>query len=463
MKKINRCITLLVSLLLILSVTVTACSSKENTVDSKISETKTEDRLAADGGKREAAATSAPISGETEKPASAIDGASVVEGASDDFTTEHKSSLSEETSGTDCIPAEPLPGGDVEIITQPIPQAGLLTAGEWSDNKNPAFLKNLLANGQDMNYKSFFTAWNLTPFTCITTNITLFSGEVVEGAFVVLEDASGNPLWSGVTDNTGVVYMYYNLTTIQDVPSAIIVNCAGNETRYDLTEEDIINGTVNISVDTVPNPVQKLDLMFVVDTTGSMGDEIEYLQEELKDVINRVKEDNSNIPTRLSVNFYKDVEDDYVVRSYDFSENIDEQLTFLAAERASGGGDYEEAVEQALSDAINNHSWDEDSTKLIFLVLDAPAHNTDAIKLELAETLKLAAAKGIRIIPVASSGVDKDTEFMLRTFAMVTGGTYTFLTNDSGIGGDHIEPTIGEYTVEALNDLLVRVISSYLK
>ena len=73
----------------------------------------------------------------------------------------------------------------------------------------------------------------------------------------------------------------------------------------------------------------------------------------------------------------------------------------------------------------------------------------------------LMAEKGIRLIPLASSGVNTETEFLLRSWAVMTGGTYTFLTNHSGIGGDHLEPTIGEYEVEKLNDLLVRVIAEY--
>jgi hypothetical protein len=68
----------------------------------------------------------------------------------------------------------------------------------------------------------------------------------------------------------------------------------------------------------------------------------------------------------------------------------------------------------------------------------------------------------VRIVPLGASGVDKDTEFLMRMLDIATGGTYTFLTNHSGIGGDHLEPTIGEYDVELLNDLLVRVITQSL-
>jgi Secretion system C-terminal sorting domain len=36
-----------------------------------------------------------------------------------------------------------------------------------------------------------------------------------------------------------------------------------------------------------------------------------------------------------------------------------------------------------------------------------------------------------------------------------------FLTDHSGIGGKHLEPTTEEYKVEMLNDLLVRIITEY--
>ncbi len=68
---------------------------------------------------------------------------------------------------------------------------------------------------------------------------------------------------------------------------------------------------------------------------------------------------------------------------------------------------------------------------------------------------------GVRIIPVASSGVNKDTEYLLRTLAVTTGGSYVFLTDDSGIGNEHIKPDTGAYDVKLLNELLVEVILRY--
>ncbi len=72
-----------------------------------------------------------------------------------------------------------------------------------------------------------------------------------------------------------------------------------------------------------------------------------------------------------------------------------------------------------------------------------------------------AAARGIRIVPVVASGIDGNTEFLMRLTAIATNGTYVFITNDSGIGNEHLEPTVGDYEVEHLKDLIVRVIGEY--
>jgi hypothetical protein len=74
-----------------------------------------------------------------------------------------------------------------------------------------------------------------------------------------------------------------------------------------------------------------------------------------------------------------------------------------------------------------------------------------------------AAAKGIRIVPIVASGIDKSTEFLMRLTAIATNGTYVFITDDSGIGDDHLEASVGEFEVEFLNNLLVRVVGEMVE
>jgi hypothetical protein len=49
----------------------------------------------------------------------------------------------------------------------------------------------------------------------------------------------------------------------------------------------------------------------------------------------------------------------------------------------------------------------------------------------------------------------------MRLMAMATNGSYVFITNDSGVGNEHIQASVGEYQVELLNKLMVRLIKKY--
>ncbi len=69
---------------------------------------------------------------------------------------------------------------------------------------------------------------------------------------------------------------------------------------------------------------------------------------------------------------------------------------------------------------------------------------------------------GIHIYPVAASGVGELCEYLMRATALITQGRYLFLTDDSGVGNSHKEPSIPCYVVTPLNDLMVRVISSVI-
>ncbi len=329
------------------------------------------------------------------------------------------------------------------------PQAGLLTGGEWRDNDHWSDWNALYSARND--WSVFKESWR-SPFDNRIALKVTSDGEPLEGARV----SCGK--MSAVTDNKGRAYLFY---TALNGPTEPITVSYG-----DITEElegVIGDAELTCELSGAARGSKKLDLMIVCDTTGSMSDELVYLQEELKDIINRIQRDNSNIPTRLSVNFYRDEGDEYVVCEYPFTEDISAAVTELGKQYAAGGGDFPEAVHTALDSAINNHDWNEDSVKLMFLVLDAPPHDDPQIIDSVNSLIMQAAEQGIRIIPTASSGIDKSTEYLLRTMAFATGGTYTFLTDDSGIGGGHIEATVGAYNVERLNDMMVRIVNEYLQ
>ncbi|WP_052350529.1 VWA domain-containing protein [Paenibacillus gorillae] len=364
-------------------------------------------------------------------------------------------------------------------------QAGQLTAGEWDDLAAWGPFGNLLNSREGDENRNY---WRFRAFDRLEVEVTA-SGRAVADATVRLKGQQRTE-WTAKTNAAGKAYVFAGLfdggrsesrKRMEDKKAAgnnrAVDSYANNDGLYEvevshgnlskkmknirLSEQ----GSLKVSLDGEPEKSNNLDIMFVIDSTGSMQDELDYLAAELKDVVGRVGQEHANqLAIRISTNFYRDIHDDYVVKPYPFTNNIDKAIGQIASQKAKGGGDYPEAVEQALRDAVREHDWrDEARARLMFLVLDAPPHHEQQIMDELHELIGEAALQGIRIIPVVSSGTDVQTEYLMRFMAVSTGGTYLFLTDDSGIGGEHLEPAAGEYEVKLLNDLLVETINRYVQ
>ena len=210
------------------------------------------------------------------------------------------------------------------------------------------------------------------------------------------------------------------------------------------------------------SPRRALDLGFLVDATGSMGDEMSFLQRELEDIVRRVRATEPDLDIRMSVVFYRDRGDAFITKSLPFTRHAEEAVSFISGTTADGGGDYPEDMNAGL-EAMMRQRWSRDAVpQMLFLLADAPPHRYAGQDYTYHEAIQDAAASGIAIYPIAASGVDKPTEFLFRAMAVMTGGKYVFLTDDSGVGNSHEEPDITGYTVEKLNDLMVREIRSYV-
>ena len=338
-------------------------------------------------------------------------------------------------------------------------QSGIITAAEWNDLNNWSFWDSL---STIQAYQTTLSNWNFNTKKRISVNI-LSTTLIPVNNIVVKLKRNGTTLYTAKTDNKGMAELWIDL---------FLPNIISDTTGLQL---DIDNGSKIISTVTtydrginkviLPNfslPDNKVEISFVVDATGSMGDELEYLKNELYNVINRAKSDNPTATISTSCVFYRDEGDDYVTRVSNFTNDINTTINFIKAQQANGGGDFPEAVHEALYQSINNLQWSGDSkTRILFLVLDAPPHFNPTVVNSLQQTIQKASEKGIKIIPITASGIDKETEFIMRFFALSTNGTYVFITNDSGIGNNHIAATVGQYNVEYLNNLMVRLINKY--
>lgn len=353
------------------------------------------------------------------------------------------------------------------------PEAGLLTAGQWDDHGHWDFWLNLAKNQEWLTYLNY---WGMNTQSRVAVTLKGPSGPLGDAPVQLVNLADQRVVFEARTNNQGQAYVFKDWVqrsfalqqnqqtqNPQDPATGYVIRVTlGDEILSHNLEAS--ESSVTLTASKALEPAINADLMLVVDTTGSMGDELEYLKQELKNVARRIADQNrQDLQLRFSTNFYRDTTDDYVVRSFPFSSDINTVESQLSEQSAGGGGDFPEAVDYALMDAIDEHQWSPTAkARLLFLVLDAPAHQSDSVLQRLRTSVERAAAKGVRIIPVASSGINKETEFLLRSMSISTGGRYVFLTDDSGIGGGHIEPTVGDYDVEKLNDLMVKVATEYI-
>jgi hypothetical protein len=338
-------------------------------------------------------------------------------------------------------------------------QSRVLTAGEINDFSKWEMWQDIVA--EDLNkYKA---SWEISPQNRFTVQLTNDNGFPVVDARVELISESGEIVYASRTDNTGKAELWgrLNLADVNhsNYKGMIYHDDQSFEIRKLIPFHQGVN-TKSLNVDCTENNI--VDIAFVVDATGSMGDEINFLKKEINDVIYETKNMNQSLTFNFANVFYRDQGETYLTRKQDFSNVLSKSVAFVNHQGAAGGGDYEEAVEVALDTAINSLNWSENArTRVLFLVLDAPPHNNPEIKEKLNNLMRQAASKGIRIVPLVASGINKDAEYLMRTIALATNGTYAFLTDHSGIGGSHIEPTTDEFDVELLNDLMKRIITSY--
>ena len=334
----------------------------------------------------------------------------------------------------------------------PRPQSGLLTAGEHDDLLNPELYADYVSKsdlGQTTRDLPVLDTGRL-----LTVEAKDSRGQPMPFVPVEIRCANGKTITlSTVADGRAVFF-----PGLDRLGRSVDVR-AGREgwKRVDLTGAG--SQTIGFTMDQRAAPVRKLDLAVVVDVTGSMSDELRYLQSELSAIVDALNRRHRGLDIRVGFTFYRDQGDEFVTRTFPFDSDIEAAKRKIAAQSANGGGDYPEAMQDALIRAANQ-DWRDDAVKTLLLVADAPPHDQDVeLTWRAAEHLR---AERVHIVPVGASGVADMAEYVMRAMAAATQSRYTFLTDDSGIGNPHAAPAIDCYLVTKLDDLLRRVIDSQI-
>ncbi len=211
----------------------------------------------------------------------------------------------------------------------------------------------------------------------------------------------------------------------------------------------------------MPLPV---DVLFVMDTTGSMGEEIERLRATIEIIHTNLLALKPRPEIRFGLVLYKDREDEYITEVHPFTANLEAFQKVLDRVGAYGGGDTPEDLQAALKDAVRGMAWNRDGLRLAFIVTDAPPQLYEDQTYDYAAAAREAKEKGIKLYTIGTGGLPLDGEYVLRQIAQYTQAKYIFLTygeggeSEGGKEGSVSHHTGTNFTTDKLEAVVIRFV-----
>lgn len=183
-----------------------------------------------------------------------------------------------------------------------------------------------------------------------------------------------------------------------------------------------------------PNERPRVEVVFCLDTTGSMSSLIDGAKRKIWSIANQIASGTPTPEVRIGLVGYRDRQDTYVTKLHPITTDLDEVFKHLSEFRADGGGDEPESVNQALYEAVTKTEWSQGDSvlRIIFLVGDAPPQMDykDDVKYE--ESCRLANEKGIRINTVLC-GENPRAKPVWQVIASKTDSTFMQIAQQGGV------------------------------
>lgn len=293
-------------------------------------------------------------------------------------------------------------------------------AGEWDDNANYRDFLGYIKNANGLGIEKL----NVSSRRFVVVQDR--DGNGVPSCKVTVHDAQNQRTATLTTAASGRAVLFPGLFGMEGKLTAktSCLSQSSVETSFDASDTD---GVVALKLPAARGDVSKpaVDVVFILDTTGSMSEEIESVKSTLKTVLAKL---DQNVKIRVGLVEYKDREDSFVTRTYSLTSDLSSLSASIAGISAQGGGDTPEDVNSGLSVAVNQMQWsDKAVARLAFLIADAPPHLDYQDGTPYGASAKKAAEKGIKVFTVAASGMDKQGQAVFRQIAQVTGGTNMFV------------------------------------
>lgn len=185
-----------------------------------------------------------------------------------------------------------------------------------------------------------------------------------------------------------------------------------------------------------PEPVavqakHKIDVVFAVDTTGSMGGLIDGAKRTVWSIASHIRDLDQDADLHVGLVAYRDLGDEYVTKDFALTDDMDAVFAELSGYVAAGGGDIPEDVDAALYDVVHKMQWRDGAKKLVFLVGDAePASRGDVPNFQ--ESVKAAAHRGITVNAIRC-GTSPITAQAWQQVAMLGSGEFSTIEQNGGV------------------------------
>ncbi|HEX6716201.1 MAG TPA: vWA domain-containing protein [Pyrinomonadaceae bacterium] len=200
-----------------------------------------------------------------------------------------------------------------------------------------------------------------------------------------------------------------------------------------------------------------MEMVFVLDTTGSMGGLLAGAKERIWGIVNEVMQTSSLSSVKVGLVAYRDRGDQYITQVLPLTEDLDKVYSILMDYQAAGGGDEAENVRRALAEGVTKVGWSRPSpshAQILFLVGDAPPHDY-ADEPDPLITADLAVKQGI-IVNTIQCGNSVMTKQMWEVIARRGQGQYFLIPQNGGV------QTISTPYDEQLSQLGGRLGGTYL-